>query len=259
MVSRARILLNEARGFVAESWWHRMIRYTGNLRSTRRVPERLKSAFAQRAAFQDRTEVQLAVAGHYSGGDYFEFGSAGFNSLRSFLSAFDLNGHSTGLPDVRFFAFDLFGELDSGSGVPPDQAWYFEVYRGAKKFPDEELQRHGILLDRVEMIKGYFSDTLNADFKARLRREGRKIGYAFIDVNIAPSYATVFDFLPEFMQEGRCFVYMDEYFLVPEVPILFQGFCKQMADINGMAPYYIRNAGSFGALFCFMTDSRPAR
>ena len=256
--STARVVLNEARGFIAESWWSRMIRYTGVMRSTRGVPARLKRAFAQRVSFQDRTEIQLAVAGHYSGGDYFEFGSAGFNSFRSFLSAFDMNGLASAFPDTRFFAFDAFGDLESGSGVPADQAGYFEVYRGAEIYDIGVLQRHGLFLDRIELVKGYFKDTLDEAFKERLRREGRRVGFAFVDVNIAPSYKTVLEFLPEFMLGRRSFIYMDEYFLEPDVPVLFEKFCDKMRELHNARHYYVRNAGNFGALFCFMEDTKVA-
>jgi hypothetical protein len=80
--------------------------------------------------------------------------------------------------------------------------------------------------ERVELIKGHFEDSLNDSFKARLRTENRRIGFAFLDCNIAPSYKTCFDFPRDFIREDRAFIYMDEYFQTNEVPGLFQGFVR---------------------------------
>jgi hypothetical protein len=253
----AKDVLNEFRGFVAEGLWRRMIRYHGKLRSSRVLPARLKQSFAGRYHFEERSQIALAAASMYPGGDYFEFGSEGFHTFRNFLTAFDLNGLTTKLPDVKFWAFDAFGEIEAGRGVPADDAWYFEQYRGQAKYrlADRHLRKHGLLLDRYEIVKGYFEDTLDEQLKARLRRERRRIGFAFIDCNITSSYRTVFQFLPEFMNAGRCLVYMDEYFLVPDVPPMFEAFSSEMTRLHNARPYYVRNAGTFGALFCFMHNT----
>jgi hypothetical protein len=49
----------------------------GVLRSVARLSERHKSALATAYAYRARAEIALDVACAYSGGDYFEFGSAG--------------------------------------------------------------------------------------------------------------------------------------------------------------------------------------
>jgi hypothetical protein len=55
---------------------------------------------------------------------------------------------------------------------------------------EKKLRDFGLMAGRVELIKGYFKDTLNDVFKARLRAENRRIGVAFLDCNI-PSLARV--------------------------------------------------------------------
>ena len=254
-----RELLKDARGLLTDAVWHRLIQHNGRLRSSRRLPARLKAAFANRYAILERTEVALTVASMYSGGDYFEFGSESFTTLRNFLTAFDLNSRATGhLKDIKFFAFDVFGDVDSGRGVPQKDRWYYEHYRGDAEYRkhEEELRRHNLFLDRCELVKGYFEDTLNEEFKARLRRERRTVGFAFLDCNIAPSYQTCFDFLEEFMRPDRSFIYMDEYFLTLEVPAMFAQFCQKVRERHGLAARYIRNAGAFGALFILMQDAQ---
>jgi hypothetical protein len=249
-------LVNEVRGFAAEAIWRRMIRYTGCLRSSRLLTQRLKVSFADRYAYEERAEIALTVAGMYPGGDYFEFGSASFRTFRNFLTAFDLNGLPAKLPETRFVAFDVFGDLDAGDGTPAADAWYFKNYRGDRSYQaaEEQLRRHGLLLDRCELVKGYFEDTLNDALKSRLQQERRAVGFAFLDCNISQSYRTCFGFLQDVMRTDRCFVYMDEYFLTLDVPSMFDAFCAVMRDRHNMRAHYVRNAGAFGALYCLMRE-----
>jgi hypothetical protein len=202
---------------------------------------------------RERADIALAVASMYPGGDYFEFGCAGFRTFRNFLTAFDLNDRPTLSPDTKFFAFDVFGDVDAGSGPRGERA-YFEHYRGKSIYRQnfEQLKRHHLLGDRIEIVKGYFDDTLNEAFKLRMRKEGRAVGFAFLDCNIPSSYKTCFDFLEEFIKSGRAFVYMDEYFCTEGVPELFEKFCSTVRQRHHMRAHYVRNAGGFGALFCFM-------
>jgi hypothetical protein len=260
-MSLANDVLKDVRGLATDAVWRRMIQHNGRLRSSRWLPARLKDAFANRWAIEERSNIALTVASMYSGGDYFEFGSESFTTLMNFLTAFDLNSRNTGaLKDTRFFAFDVFGDIDTGAGVPQQDRWYYEQYRGDARYKEDErrLRRHNPFADRCELVKGYFEDTLNEQFKERLRRERRSVGFAFLDCNIAPSYQTCFDFLVEFMRPDRSFVYMDEYFLTLEVPPMFADFCDKVRERHGLAARYLRNAGAFGALFILMQEGRIA-
>jgi hypothetical protein len=246
-------IVSELRGLLAEAAWSRMFRHSGIMRSSRYVPVRLKRVFEGRYAMRERAEIALAVASMYPGGDYFEFGCAGFRTLRNFLTAFDLNDRPALSPNTKFFAFDIFGDVDAGGG-PRGESVYFEHYRGDDIYRENflQLKRHRLLTDRIEIVKGYFEDTLNEKFRTRLRNENRRVGFAFLDCNIPSSYKTCFDFLEEFMQVGRAFVYMDEYFCTEGVPELFEKFCAAVRRRHQLRPHYLRNAGGFGALFCFM-------
>ena len=251
-------IVSEVRGVIADATWSRMFRHSGIMRSSAYLPARLKRVFEGRYAMRERAEIALAVASMYPGGDYFEFGCAGFRTFRNFLTAFDLNDRPALAPDTKFFAFDIFGDVDAGGG-PRGESDYFEHYRGDDIYREnfKQLKRHRLLADRIEIVKGYFEDTLNEPFRARLRNENRRVGFAFLDCNIGPSYKTCFDFLEEFIQAGRAFVYMDEYLCTGGVPELFDKFCVAVRERHQLRAHYVRNAGGFGALFCFM-PAEPA-
>lgn len=256
----ARYVLARLHNVYDDFVWRRLLTKFGILRSTSGLSRRAKKMVEVRYAVEERANVALAVASMYPGGDYFEFGSAGFRTLRNFLTAFDLNDLPQKLPETRFFAFDVFGDIDAGRGVPAGEAWYFEHYRGNAAYGVDrrDLMRHDLLLDRCEVVKGYFADTLNEVLKERLRREGRRIGFAFLDCNIGSSYRTCFDFIIEFIRQDRVFVYMDEYFITLEVPAMFGAFARKAEERYGLKPHYVRSAGGFGALFCLMSERQAS-
>lgn len=232
----------------------------GILDSVSKLPAERKSLIASARNYRARSEIALDVCSNYPGGDYFEFGAGSLNSFRAFLAAFDLNGHARNFPDSRFYAFDIFGNPDVGSGPPAADRQYFEHWRNPLDVaaPVGALARYEALKDRCVIVPGYFQDTLNDDFKAMMRRENRKIGFAFLDVNIASSYKFVFDFLLDVMRPDRMFIEIDEYFEEhsPAIHTLYDDFAQAAKDRYNLDSLYMRNAGAFGALFCLMPGKR---
>jgi hypothetical protein len=236
-----------------------LISHDGRLRTTKYLPWYVRRPIANHFAYRDWAQIAIIVANQFPGGDYFEFGSEGFRTLRNFLSAFHLNGHTDRFPNTRFFAFDIFGEPKPSEALADIEKPYFQVYKGLGghhyRTALRRLRWHGLMPNRIELVKGHFEDTLNDAFKARLRAESRRVGFAFLDCNIAPSYKTCFDFLRDFINEDRAFIYMDEYFQTNEVPRMFEDFCAAIKERYGMRAHYVRNAGAFGALFILMKES----
>ena len=229
----------------------------GVLRSVTGVWPRKKVAMSNARNYRARAEIALDVASNYPGGDYLEFGAGSLQSFRSFLAAFDLNGLAPRFPDTRFYAFDIFGNPDQGSGAPGGEREYFEHWRNPFDVaaPIKELARYGTLKDRCVIVPGYFQDTLNEELKATLKN--RKLGFVFLDVNIASSYKFVFDFLLEVMKPQRMFIEIDEYFEehVPPIHPLYHDFAAKAKERFNLDSLYMRNAGAFGALFCLMPAS----
>jgi hypothetical protein len=236
----------------------------GVFESSAGLASQTKIDLAMRYAYEQRAEIAMVAASTmYSGGDYFEFGSDGLGTFRNFLTAADLHGFSAAHPDMRFYAFDIFGDEGTGSR-PGDSADkdYFSHWRSqdndkmamARKY----ITDHGLLADRCILKQGYFQDTLSPQFKAELAAEQRKIGFAFLDCNITSSYVLVFDFILDLLVAGRAFVYMDEYFVNGDVPPLFDTFAKRLRDKRGLVARYMRNAGGFGALYCVSPEGGHA-
>jgi len=226
----------------------------GVLRSFSRTSATKKVLTASTRNYRARAEIALDVTSNYPGGDYLEFGAGSLNSFRSFIAAFDLNGLAERFPDSRFYAFDIFGDPDQGSGPPKEERAYFEHWRNPFEVaaPIASLSSYGALKDRCVIVNGYFQDTLTEKLKAEFRN--RKIGFVFVDVNIASSYKQVFDFLLDVMKPERIFIEIDEYFEEHKPPIhtLYQDFAAKAKQRYNLDSMYMRNAGAFGALFCLM-------
>jgi hypothetical protein len=227
----------------------------GVLKSTKDIPDSRRIDYALYIPYRERAEIALHVAHFWRGGDYFEFGSDGMATFRNLLTGFDLNGMQAKYPDTRFYAFDIFGECsESIAQKERSERAYFESYAdipGVNKYQQalSTIRDHGLFLDRCVLRKGLFEDTLNQEFKDGYKAERRSISFAFLDCNILSSYRTCFDFIIDFVRPGT-FVYMDEYYVTQGVPALFDRFCDRLkAEMGDVRPLFVRNAGTFGALF----------
>lgn len=229
----------------------------GILRSVSHLTDMEKLVLSNRRNYLVRAELALDVASAYPGGDYLEFGSSGLATFRNFLAAFAIYypGHTRHYPDTKFYAFDIFGDPDSGTGAPRGEQGYFEQWRQSFEMaaPLHTLEAYGDLKDRCVIVPGYFQDTLSEELKAERRAANRNIGFAFLDVNTGSSYKLVFDWLIDVITpDQKMFIYLDEYFLDAPVPVLYDIFCEEAKKRYNLRSIYVRNAGNFGALFCLM-------
>jgi len=229
----------------------------GIILPTSRLPVARRSLVSMSYAYRARSECALDVASTYPGGDYLEFGSTSLATFRSFLGAFYLHhGDGPNFTDTRFYAFDIFGDPDRGSGAPAEDAGYFEGHRvpGEHSMATNSLEPYGSLSKRCVMVPGYFQDTLNDALKAKMKAEKRRVGFAFLDCSLGSSYKTVFDFLLDVIGRERMFIYLDEYFIdaQPSVHILYADFCAEAKRRHNLDSLYMRNAAGCGALFSLM-------
>jgi hypothetical protein len=234
----------------------------GFLQSTSHLTPTHRWGIAARYMNVALAQVALDVASTYRGGDYFEFGSYGLGTFRNFLGAFYLNFGDTRLTDTKFYAFDIFGDPDSGSGAPSDMQDYFEHYRlpSQRAMPVDSLNAYGALKERCVLVPGYFQDTLSEDLKQKLIAEKRRIGFAFIDCNIAPSYKIVFDFLIDVLSPQRTFVYMDEYFVeeTTGVHTLYRDFAEKAKERYGLDRFTCAMSGRVARCSACCRLNRPS-
>lgn len=202
--------------------------------------------------FRESSQICLTVGSSWFGGDYMEFGSHDLNTFRNMLSAYNISGMAEAYPDVRFYAFDIFGKLDGKSEkVDENTAIYFQPYSSqGDKLPlhKKMVEDHGLYLNKTFLVQGLFKDTLTKNFQQAYLRENRRVGFAFLDCNIRESYRCAFEFIFPLLMENS-FIYMDEYFQNPDVIVFFEEFTKSLRLQRNMGSVFVRNAGGFGALF----------
>jgi hypothetical protein len=239
-------------------FFDRLYKFHGPLRSTAGFSSQAKLDAELHFHFREKAEVALTAGSSWYGGDYFEFGSGDLNTFRNMLTAYDICGMTQAYKDVRFYAFDIFGNPEAGKPqssskveLDEDMKAYFHPYtKGGDQIEQHRryLDDHNLYRDRCFLVQGLFENTLTNEFKANYASEGRKIGFAFLDCNIGSSYKVVFEFIFDMLGE-HSYIYMDEYFQGAAVIHYFEQFKEKLRHQRNMGAVYIRNAGGFGGLF----------
>lgn len=140
-------------------------------------------------------------------GDYHEYGCHRCRTFRMALT--EARRHN--LSDMGFHAFDSFEGLPEPTSDTSVEIWK----RGALTTSEEDfmgmVREHGIYVDNVRTIKGFYSESLTPDLGRRYLDSGRKVALVNIDCDLYESAVPVFDFLDPLLQEGAV-MYIDDLF-----------------------------------------------
>ncbi len=140
-------------------------------------------------------------------GDYHEFGCHRCRTFRMALT--EARRHN--LATMEFHAFDSFEGLPEPTSDTSVEIWK----RGALTTSEEAfmgmVKAHGIYVDRVKTIKGYYADSLTRDRQAEYIRSARKAALVNVDCDLYESAVPVFDFIEPLLQEGTV-IYIDDLF-----------------------------------------------
>lgn len=136
-------------------------------------------------------------------GDYLEFGVYNGRSLGCAFHALE----AAGFHDSRLIGFDSFEGMPYGDGA--DEA---AVLKGGSLYFDEartraNLDRDGVDLSRVVLVKGWFDDTLTATTAGELGLE--EVGLVMVDCVIYSSTAAVLRFIEPLIRDETVVVFDD--------------------------------------------------
>lgn len=141
-------------------------------------------------------------------GDYFEFGVHKCRTFRMVLS--EARKHN--LENMNFYAFDSF------EGLPQrdEEDDSIEVWQGGALTTSEKdfmlaLEEHGLYLDKIKTVKGFFENSLNNDLKKDFKTNGCIASLINIDCDFYKSATPVFNFIEDFLQEGTV-IYIDDMY-----------------------------------------------
>lgn len=141
-------------------------------------------------------ELLVAERGHHELGDYLEFGVYQGSSMSCMYRAME----SLGLHTMRLIGFDSFSGLPEQADHEDGGIWYAGQYGASVAYATSYLRHHGVDLNRVVLIKGWFEQTCIA---ATAKRYGiRKAAIINIDCDIYSSTKAALDFSRPFIQDA---------------------------------------------------------
>jgi O-methyltransferase len=138
-------------------------------------------------------------------GDYLEFGV--FQGSH-FTTAFRF-AQMNHLDFMKFYAFDSFQglpEITGLDGAAPRQFSKGEFSCDAETFT-KNISRHGVDLNKVVIIPGWFDQSLNLETKQKLPI--KKAAIVWIDCDFYESTVPVLDFITDYIQDGTLLIFDD--------------------------------------------------
>jgi len=157
------------------------------------VPEQAFSACAA-------ASIRLLRERGHTFGDYLEFGVSRGTSLACMSQALA----SEGLPDVRMIGFDSF------EGMPPEAAkegWRPGEFASTEPATRAYLESRGARMNRIELVCGWFTHTLNAATVERLAL--RKASVIMIDCDIYSATCDALSFCEPLIGDAAVLLFDD--------------------------------------------------
>jgi hypothetical protein len=171
-----------------------------------------KAPFYTEQAQRGRHEFMQLAAGYVRAapvkGDYHEYGCFTATTFRQFLTQAAL--FQLDIP--KFWAFDSF------QGLPqPDEGVQLSNWKvGSMAIPEatfrDFIQRHGLFVDRVHTVPGFFADSLTKERQEHFLASEGKIAFVNVDCDLYESAVPVFKFIEPLLQEGSL-IYIDDYYV----------------------------------------------
>lgn len=159
------------------------------------IPEQEFSGSVRRAV-----KKLLEVQETGSVGSYLEFGVSRGTSMSAVfhvLNEFSLN-------DVRLIGFDSFEGMPQGS---EKEGWAPGLYHSTLNATTKYLQNKGVDMHRVQLIKGWFQDTLSPETKQQLNIT--KAGIIMIDCDIYSASKTALNFSIPLIKDHAVIIFDD--------------------------------------------------
>ena len=140
-------------------------------------------------------------------GDYHEFGCHRVRTFRMALT----EARRHGMDQMKFFAFDSFEGLPEHSVDHNVEIWKRGALSTSVERFREHVNEHGIYTDRIQTIKGFYSESLTGALQRKFLDEENKIALANVDCDLYESAVPVFRFIEPLLQEGAV-IYIDDLF-----------------------------------------------
>ena len=177
--------------------------------------------FRQRQKFEFyRNAMDFIISSHIAG-SYLEFG---IHRARTFTMVMSLDnfyasnmGATTGglTPKTgggymdKYFAFDSFEGWPAQIGTNPDPQFKAGKAKTTADLFTELLRNYGQSTERVELVQGFYNESLTKSLATRFVNENVKASLITVDCNLYESYKSVLPWVDQFMQPGTV-LYLDD-------------------------------------------------
>jgi len=141
-------------------------------------------------------------------GDYHEYGCHRCRTFRMALT--EARRHN--LDQMKFWAFDSFEGLPTPTTETSVSKWTQGALTTSEGAFRDLVRQHGIYVDKVHTVKGYYSDSLTNDLRRRFIEQEQKIALVTVDCDLYESAVPVFNFIEPLLQDGSV-IYMDDLFV----------------------------------------------
>jgi Macrocin-O-methyltransferase (TylF) len=140
-------------------------------------------------------------------GDYLEFGCHRCRTFRMALT--EARKHNQ--DGMQFHAFDSFEGLPEPTSETSVEIWKRGALTTSEQTFMDHVRAHGIYVDRVKTIKGFYSESLTPTLQRHYVESARKAALVNIDCDLYESAVPVFDFIDPLLQDGAV-IYIDDLF-----------------------------------------------
>ena len=154
---------------------------------------------AIRKAFQHLIERDGGITG-----DYHEFGLfRGYTFLQAWNHRKEL-----GVQDMAMYGYDSFSGLPPAEGVDANDARFFEgQFACSMDEVKKNLEEHGVDLDQVNFIKGFYEDSLTEEL--RNQHPFRQASVVLLDCDYYSSTMTALNWLVPYLGAGSILLFDD--------------------------------------------------
>jgi hypothetical protein len=146
-------------------------------------------------------------------GDYLEFGVYEGARLTSAYHFAQRNG----LTSMRFCAFDSFQGLPPITGLDATGIRQFRQgeYSCDRNRFEESIRRDRVDIDKVEVVEGWYDQTLNDQTKKQLAIKA--VAIVWIDCDLYESTVPVLNFITDYVRDGTVVIF-DDWFCFRGAP-----------------------------------------
>ena len=140
-------------------------------------------------------------------GDYLEFGMWKGGSM---IAAYHLSKHFASHGDMRFYGFDSFQGLPTAIANPQENDLFLPgSFSAGFNEVKGNLVEGGVDMSRVELIPGWYSDTLNQQTREKLQIKAAAL--VNVDCDLYESTVWVLEFVERYLRDGSIIIFDDWY------------------------------------------------